>query len=182
VAVCGGLMPISLVGKLVSIGTLLAFFLVCLGVPILRCTRPDLHRPFRVPLPWLVGLSGAAACLWVMTSLDLDTWLRLLVWLALGGAIYLVYGRRHSLLQREQGVRYGPVATDCLGYGLCLLALGGLGWSVAGLGACQPLATLASDGFPGYPWFGYLALALCCGVLSGYGLRLALFNRASRVP
>jgi len=194
VATCAGLMPISLVGKLVSIGTLLAFFLVCLGVPILRSTRPELPRPFRVPLPWVVGLSGAAACLWVMSSLDLGTWLRLLFWLALGWAVYLTYGRRHSLLQRERGVAYGPLGTDCFGYGLCLLALGGLAWALAGLAADQstlglgpglvagPGTRMVLEGSPFFPRFGYLALAVVCGALSAYGFRLALLNRARKAP
>ena len=100
VAVCGGCMPMSLVGELVSIGTLLAFVLVCLGVPILRRTSPDLERPFRVPGALFVGVAGAGACLWVMTGLPHDTWLRLIVWLVIGFAVYFGYGRHHSKLQR----------------------------------------------------------------------------------
>jgi APA family basic amino acid/polyamine antiporter len=132
VAAGGGLMPISLVGKLVSIGTLLAFLLVCLGVPILRRTNPGADRPFKVPLPWAVGLAGAAACLWVMASLDQQTWIRLALWLILGLGIYFTYGRRHSRLQVESGVRYGPARVDLLGFTLSVLALAGLAWSVAG--------------------------------------------------
>jgi APA family basic amino acid/polyamine antiporter len=109
VAVCAGLMPISLVGKLVSIGTLLAFLLVCLGVPILRRISPGADRPFRVPLPWVVGLAGAAACVWVMSGLDLDTWIRLGLWFAVGLVIYFTYGRRHSRLQQENA---GPIAQE----------------------------------------------------------------------
>lgn len=100
VAFAGGLVPIRIVGELVSIGTLLAFVLVCLGVPILRMTNPDAVRPFRVRGPWVVGLLGAAACLWVMSSLPLDTWLRLIVWLVIGFAIYFGYGRIHSKLRK----------------------------------------------------------------------------------
>jgi len=98
VALCGGVMPIHLVGELVSIGTLLAFVLVCVGVPILRVTEPDHPRAFKVRWPWFVGISGAAACAWVMIGLPVDTWLRLLVWLAIGFVIYFTYGRRHSRL------------------------------------------------------------------------------------
>ena len=101
VAIAGGSMPMHLVGELVSIGTLLAFVLVCLGVPILRRTNPSTHRPFRVPAPWVIGLLGAGSCLFVMIGLPLDTWLRLIVWLALGFAIYFGYGRKHSLLQKK---------------------------------------------------------------------------------
>ncbi|MFM8268947.1 MAG: APC family permease [Pseudomonadota bacterium] len=98
-ALCGGLMPMSLVGELVSIGTLLAFVLVCIGVPILRVTHPNAHRPFKVIGAWPVGISGAAACLWVMYGLPADTWIRLLVWLMIGFVIYFAYGRKHSKLK-----------------------------------------------------------------------------------
>ena len=105
VAVCGGLLPMSLVGELVSIGTLLAFVLVCVGVPILRITAPDVPRPFEIwggtPGALAVGGTGAAACLWVMSGLPTDTWLRLVVWLMIGFGIYFGYGRRHSVAQAE---------------------------------------------------------------------------------
>ncbi len=96
VAICGGLMPMALVGELVSIGTLLAFVLVCIGVPLLRVTNPTIERPFKVPAPWVVGLLGAAACLYVMSSLPADTWLRLIIWLEFGLVIYAFYGWRNS--------------------------------------------------------------------------------------
>ncbi len=100
VALCGGLMPMSLVGELVSIGTLLAFVLVCAGVFILRKTAPNVNRPFKTPLYWLVAPLGMIACIWVMTGLPHDTWLRLFVWLALGFAIYFGYGVKHSKIQK----------------------------------------------------------------------------------
>jgi len=99
VAIAGGSMPMHLVGELVSIGTLLAFVLVCLGVPILRRTNPDQPRPFKVPAPWVIGILGALSCFYVMYGLPTDTWLRLLVWLVIGFAIYFGYGRHHSVLQ-----------------------------------------------------------------------------------
>ncbi len=101
VALCGGLMPMSLVGELVSIGTLLAFVLVCLGVPILRLTHPNAKRPFKVIGAWPVGIGGAAACLWVMSGLPFDTWIRLLVWLFIGFVVYFGYGRKHSKILKE---------------------------------------------------------------------------------
>lgn len=101
VAIAGGCLPMSLVGELVSIGTLLAFVLVCLGVPILRRTNPDAVRPFKVPAPWVIGILGAASCLFVMTGLPPDTWLRLVIWLVIGFVIYFAYGHRHSVLQRK---------------------------------------------------------------------------------
>ncbi|MCB9596264.1 MAG: amino acid permease [Sandaracinaceae bacterium] len=101
VATCASVMPISLVGELVSIGTLLAFVLVCLGVPILRYTNPDTPRPFRVKAPWVVGGLGAATCLLLMIGLPWDTWLRMIIWLIIGFVIYFGYGRTHSALARE---------------------------------------------------------------------------------
>jgi len=100
-AVIAGFFPLRLLGELISIGTLLAFMVVCLGVMALRRWRPDLHRPFRVPgYPWTPAL-GVASCLALMLSLPRDTWIRLIVWLILGAGVYLAYGRRHSLLRRK---------------------------------------------------------------------------------
>jgi APA family basic amino acid/polyamine antiporter len=82
--------------QLVSIGTLLAFVLVCVGVVVLRRARPDLERPFRTPgLPW-VPIIGAFVCLLQMAALPADTWIRLAVWLAIGLAIYFLYGARRT--------------------------------------------------------------------------------------
>jgi len=102
VALCAGCMPMSLVGELVSIGTLLAFVLVCIGVVILRIKSPQTPRPFRAPLFWFVGPAGALSCLWVMTGLPSDTWIRLIVWLIIGFVIYFSYGIKHSKLRKNQ--------------------------------------------------------------------------------
>jgi APA family basic amino acid/polyamine antiporter len=96
--VVAGLFPIGLLGELVSIGTLLAFVIVCLGVLALRYTDPGLPRPFRVPAVWLSAPLGILACLYMMLSLPVDTWARLFVWMAIGLVIYFTYGRRHSRL------------------------------------------------------------------------------------
>src|SRR4029079_17685372 len=96
-----GLLPIETLGNLVSIGTLLAFIIVCAGVWILRRTRTDLHRPFRTPAVPLVPLLGIAASLLLMFSLPLDTWIRLVVWLVIGQVIYFSYGRHHSALRNQ---------------------------------------------------------------------------------
>jgi APA family basic amino acid/polyamine antiporter len=93
-----GLLPIGLLGELVSIGTLLAFAIVCAGVLALRWSDPDARRPFRVPfVPW-VPLGGILSCGYLMLGLPLDTWARLVLWMALGLVLYFAYGRRHSKL------------------------------------------------------------------------------------
>jgi APA family basic amino acid/polyamine antiporter len=102
VAIVTGTFPIQILGELVNIGTLLAFVLVCAGVLILRRTRPDLERPFRTPLVPVVPILGILACLGLMATLPPDTWIRLLVWLVIGFAIYFGYGRKHSVLQLER--------------------------------------------------------------------------------
>ena len=90
---------------MVNIGTLFAFVLVSIGVVILRRTRPDLPRSFRVPLVPLVPILAVLACVWLMINLTVETWLRFVIWMALGVVVYFVYGRSHSLLGRGIGVR-----------------------------------------------------------------------------
>lgn len=98
VAVVAGFTPIGVLEQMVNIGTLSAFVLVAVGVIVLRRTRPDLPRAFKVPLnPWLPALS-ALASLYLMLNLSVETWLRFLIWLALGFAIYFLYSRRNSRL------------------------------------------------------------------------------------
>ena len=99
IAVFAGLLPISILGDLVSIGTLLAFIIVCIGVLVLRKQRPDIARSFKTPLMPFVPLAGIGISLVLMFSLPLDTWLRLIVWLLIGFAIYFGYSRKHSRVQ-----------------------------------------------------------------------------------
>ena len=97
-----GLFPIGLLGELVSIGTLLAFAIVCAGVFVLRFTNPQIERPFRTPLFWFTAPAGIASCVFLMVvGLPADTWARLIVWLAIGIAIYFLYSCRHSEIQKR---------------------------------------------------------------------------------
>lgn len=97
-AVVAGLFPIDILGELVSIGTLLAFVIVCAGILVLRRRRPDLPRPFRTPLVPLVPILGIASCLGLMLSLPSSTWIRLIVWMAIGLIIYFSYSRTRSTI------------------------------------------------------------------------------------
>ena len=103
VGMMGALLPLRILAELVNIGTLLAFVIVCAAVLIMRRTDPDMPRPFRCPLVPFVPLLGIAFCLLLMFSLPVENWLRLIVWLLIGFAIYFSYGRRHSVLGRTLG-------------------------------------------------------------------------------
>jgi len=100
VAVFAALVPIGILGELVSIGTLLAFVIVSCGVWILRVRRPDLHRPFKTPLVPIVPILGMVVSFLLMAFLPWETWLRMVVWLVIGMVIYFTYGRHHSRVQQ----------------------------------------------------------------------------------
>lgn len=96
ISIFAGFVPIEVVGEMTSIGTLLAFVLVCTGILILRKKQPDAERPFRTPSVPLVPILGILTCLAMMVSLPASTWIRLVVWLGLGFLIYFGYGRKLS--------------------------------------------------------------------------------------
>jgi APA family basic amino acid/polyamine antiporter len=101
-AALAAVVPLTEIVELVNIGTLFAFVVVNIGVIILRRTRPDLERGYRVPfVPWF-PLIGTALCVYLMVDLPGTTWVRFLVWMALGLLIYFVYGMRHSRLRRGE--------------------------------------------------------------------------------
>jgi APA family basic amino acid/polyamine antiporter len=99
-AFLAGIFPIGILGELVSIGTLLAFVIVSIGVLVLRYTNPELKRPFKTPLFPLVPVLGAAISLLQMLSLPLGTWLRLIIWMFIGFLLYFFYGIRHGLYSK----------------------------------------------------------------------------------
>jgi APA family basic amino acid/polyamine antiporter len=99
--IIAGILPISILGELVSIGTLLAFIIVCISVLVLRKARPEIHRPFKTPWVPFVPIAGAAICFLQMAALPLDTWLRLVIWMAIGFLIYFFYGIKHSKVRAE---------------------------------------------------------------------------------
>ncbi len=104
-ALVAGLTPIGVLEEMVNIGTLSAFVVVSVGVIVLRRTRPDLPRAFRVPwVPWLPALS-ALVCLYLMINLPVETWLRFVVWLLIGLAIYFGYSRKRSRVGLEEAAR-----------------------------------------------------------------------------
>ena len=98
VAVTSTFVPLSELAELVKIGTLFAFMLVSVGVVILRRTRPDLPRSFRVPAVYVVATLSVLLCLWLALNLTGETWLRFLIWMAIGFIVYFTYGRHRSRL------------------------------------------------------------------------------------
>lgn len=100
-AIIAGILPINILGELVSIGTLMAFVIVCISIIVLRKTNPGINRPFRTPLVPLVPILGAGICFVQMLYLPWDTWLRLIVWMIIGFIIYFAYGIKHSKLNNK---------------------------------------------------------------------------------
>jgi basic amino acid/polyamine antiporter, APA family len=99
IAILAAFVPLTTIAELVNIGTLFAFVLVNIGVIILRRTRPDLERGFRVPLVPVFPIIGIGLCLYLMFDLPGATWMRFLVWMAIGLVLYFIYGRRNSRLR-----------------------------------------------------------------------------------
>jgi APA family basic amino acid/polyamine antiporter len=103
IALLAAFVPLGAIVELVNIGTLFAFVLVNIGVIVLRRTRPDMPRPYRVPFSPVFPLLGVAFAVYLMSDLPLATWIRFVIWLAIGMTIYALYGYRHSRLRRNLG-------------------------------------------------------------------------------
>jgi APA family basic amino acid/polyamine antiporter len=101
VALLAGVIPIEALLALVNVGTLSAFTIVCVGVLVLRVRKPAAERPFRAPLLFVTAPLGALLCIFIMTGLGTATWIRFIVWFAVGVVIYAAYGYRHSLLRAK---------------------------------------------------------------------------------
>jgi APA family basic amino acid/polyamine antiporter len=111
IAILAALVPLGTIVELVNIGTLFAFVLVNIGVIILRRTRPEMPRPYRVPLSPVLPLLGVAFALYLMKDLPWETWVRFVIWLAVGIVIYAAYGYRNSRLRRAHG-EYGVLGDE----------------------------------------------------------------------
>ena len=128
VAILAGFVPISLLGELVSIGTLFAFVIVGTGIIILRSSNPALHRPFKVPLSPLIPIATVVSAAYLMNSLPLDTWIRLIDWMAIGLVIYFAYSYSNSNLGKvtdaeanvETPASYTPPIAAIIAIVLCI--------------------------------------------------------------
>jgi len=114
--ILAGFLPIGILGEMVSIGTLLAFMLVCAGIWRMRHTQPERKRPFRTPWVPFVPIMGILVCLTQMISLPLMTWLRLIIWMVIGFGVYFAYGIKHSVLRagnaEAEPAEAGPVGQE----------------------------------------------------------------------
>ena len=184
-AVVGGLAAVASIDEMVdltNIGTLFAFVLVCIGVPVMRSLEPARHRPFRVPLgPWLLPLLGVVSCLFLMFYLPPASWWRFIGWLMLGLAVYTAYGHTHSALAVGRTTGGGAGETPPPVWTPLALRLASIGFLVAAVGqflmphGVRVYHVLAALAAPESPHYGrtWLAFSLTlAGIVVGFaGLR-----------
>lgn len=123
VGLLAGFIPAEVAGEMTSIGTLLAFTLVCAAVLIVRKTMPDAHRAFKTPFVPVIPILGILTCLCMMCFLPADTWIRLVLWMLIGLDIYSVYGIRHSKLEPNLRHRKGDTVLNIMGLILSVLCV-----------------------------------------------------------
>jgi APA family basic amino acid/polyamine antiporter len=124
VSLFAAFVPANIVGEMTSIGTLLAFILVCIGVWVLRVKQPEIPRAFKTPLVPLIPILGVASCLFMMVFLPFDTWLRLIIWMLIGLDVYLFYGIKHSkLAKNSNGITGSLKPLHLSGAGLSILLI-----------------------------------------------------------
>ena len=123
VSLLAGFVPAQVAGEMTSIGTLLAFTLVCAAVLIVRKTMPNVHRTFKTPFVPFVPIMGILTCLCMMCFLPADTWIRLVLWMLIGLDVYASYGRKYSRLEPGQAHRKGDIVLNILGLALSVLCV-----------------------------------------------------------
>ena len=123
VGLLAAFVPARLAGEMTSIGTLMAFTLVCAAVLVVRRTMPDVPRSFKTPLVPLIPISGILTCLCMMHFLPADTWIRLVLWMLIGLDIYVAYGMKHSKLEHGGNNRRGQPALNMIGLTLAILCV-----------------------------------------------------------
>ena len=123
VGLLAAFVPARLAGEMTSIGTLMAFTLVCAAVLVVRRTMPDVPRSFKTPLVPLIPISGILTCLCMMLFLPADTWIRLVLWMLIGLDIYVAYGMKHSKLEHGGNNRRGQPALNMIGLTLAILCV-----------------------------------------------------------
>ena len=123
VGLLAAFVPARLAGEMTSIGTLMAFTLVCAAVLVVRRTMPDVPRSFKTPLVPLIPILGILTCLCMMLFLPADTWIRLVLWMLIGLDIYVGYGMKHSKLEHGGNTRHGQVTLNMIGLILAVLCV-----------------------------------------------------------
>lgn len=123
VSLLAGFVPAEVAGEMTSIGTLLAFTLVCAAVLVVRKTMPDIHRAFKTPFVPLIPIMGILTCLCMMCFLPADTWIRLVLWMLIGLDVYACYGVKHSKLECGKKYRKGDNVLNVLGLVLSVLSI-----------------------------------------------------------
>lgn len=123
VSLLAGFVPARLAGEMTSIGTLLAFTLVCAGILIVRKTMPDISRTFKTPFVPAVPILGIMTCFCMMCFLAADTWIRLVVWMLIGLDVYACYGIKHSKLGKGEVLRKGDFSLNIIGITLSVLSV-----------------------------------------------------------